>query len=119
MNAAIIYMIAFLGFWLCLWRAVSYLPWRLVRWWIHWVYLCVVLTPWKGTEPEIFYAPAIIVGAFDFLDVGPTGAMKALLPMIAALVGGSLFLVLVAIVGRHLRMKKAGQQSEQEESAVG
>lgn len=95
--AAAIYGLGVLGFWLVVWRVGRLFPWRPLRWWLTWVYLCVVLTPWQGTEPVSYWAPAIIVAAFDFMDVGPNAALAILMPMIQALVIGTLVIVLVGI----------------------
>lgn len=96
-TAALMYGLGVIGFWLVLWRLGRLLPWRPMRWWIVWIYLCVVLTPWQGTEPEPYLAPAIIVAAFDFLDVGMSEALSILTPMIQAMVVGTLVIVLLGI----------------------
>ncbi|MFT7418921.1 MAG: hypothetical protein ACI9PX_000916, partial [Reinekea sp.] len=69
-NAAVFYLAGVAGFWLVMWKLTRYISWPPLRWWIIWVFLCVVLTPWQGVKPEPYYAPAIIVAAFDFLDLG-------------------------------------------------
>jgi Mg2+/citrate symporter len=73
-----------------------------------------VLTPWQGSEPEPYYAPAIIVAAFDFLDLGLSAALTVLDPMIKALIVGSLVIVVFAIVLRIREMKRAGEPEEGE-----
>lgn len=107
-TAATIYGLGVIGFWLVIWRFGRLLPWRPARWWLSWVYLCVVLTPWQATEPEPYIAPAIIVGAFDFLDVGISGALGVLMPMIQAILVGTLVIVMVTI-GLRMRAMKAYQ----------
>jgi hypothetical protein len=109
MKAALFYFAGFLGFWLCIWKITSYLPWRPLRWWITWIYFCVVLTPWQGTDPDIYYAPAIIVAAFDFLDLGMAEALEILRPMGAAMVFGSLVIVLLAIILKIRQLKQNDQ----------
>lgn len=113
-NAAIIYLIGVIGFWVVVWKVGTKLPWRPLRWWLTWLYLCVVLTPWQGSDPEPYYAPAIIVAAFDFLDLGMTAALSVLDPMIKALIVGSLVIVIAAIVLRIRDMKRAGEPEEGE-----
>lgn len=111
-TAALVYGLGVIGFWLVLWRLGRLLPWRPLRWWIVWIYLCVVLTPWQGTEPEPYLAPAIIVAAFDFLDVGMTEALKILTPMIQAMVIGTLVIVLLGI-GMTLARFRSGSDDDQ------
>lgn len=117
-NAAIIYLLGVVGFWIVVWKVGTKLPWRPVRWWLTWLYLCVVLTPWRGTEPEEYYAPAIIVAAFDFLDLGLAPALEVLKPMINALIVGSTVIVGITIVLQIVKMKKnAAIQQEPEPEA--
>jgi len=118
MNAALFYFAGVLGFWLVVWRVSTKLPWRPLRWWLTWLYLCVVLTPWQGSEPEAYYAPAIIVGAFDFLDVGLTQTLQVLQPMINALIVGTAGIVLLAVVLKIRDLKNAKVTSEPAEDSV-
>ncbi|MCH8530211.1 MAG: hypothetical protein LAT65_05100 [Saccharospirillum sp.] len=112
-TAALMYGLGVIGFWLVLWRLGRLLPWRPLRWWIIWIYLCIVLTPWQGTDPEPYLAPAIIVAAFDFLDVGLSEALAILTPMIQAMVIGTLVIVLLGI-GLTLARLKANNSDEQD-----
>ncbi len=100
------YGLGVVGFLLVMWRIGRLFPWRPLRWWLIWVYLCVVLTPWQGTEPEPYLAPAIIVAAFDFLDVGLQASLAILKPMIQALVVGTLVIVLTGIALKIRDMKR-------------
>lgn len=116
MKAALFYFAGFLGFWLCVWKLTSYIPWRPLRWWITWIYFCIVLTPWQGTDPETYYAPLIIVAAFDFLDVGMTEVITLLKPMLAAMVAGSLVIVLLAIVLKIRQLKQSDSEPDDPDS---
>jgi len=110
-TAAAVYGLAVMGFWLLLWRISTFLAWRPLRWWITWIYLCIVLTPWQGTEPEPYYAPAIIVAVFDFMDVGPQASLTIVMPMLQAMVIGTLVIVIAGILLRLRAMKHAADDS--------
>lgn len=110
-NAAIIYLLAVIGFYVVVWKIGTKLPWRPLSWWLSWLYVCVVLTPWRGNEPEEYYAPAIIVAAFDFLDVGWRAALTVLTPMLTLLVLGSTVIVAVAVVQRVIALRKTSPSS--------
>lgn len=105
-TAAAMYGLGVVGFWLVVWRIGRLFPWRPLRWWLTWVYLCVVLTPWQGTEPEPFLAPAIIVAAFEFMDLGMQAALVVVKPMIQALIGGTLVIVLTGITMKLVEMRR-------------
>jgi len=77
-----------------------------------------VLTPWQGMEPEPYYAPAIIVAAFDFLDLGWDSAYKVLAAMINAIVLGSGLIVFVAIVLKIQNIKLVERRSLASEDAA-
>lgn len=105
-NAALAYGIGVLGFLIVMWKLGTKLPWRPLRWWFIWLYLCVVLTPWFGTEPEPYVAPMIIVAAFDFLDLGPQSALSMLSGMAKAIIAGTFVIVVVSIVMRIKALKQ-------------
>ena len=117
-NAAMFYLAGVSGFWLVMWKLTRYISWPPLRWWLVWVFLCVVLTPWQGVEPEPYYAPAIIVAAFDFLDLGWDSAYKVLAAMINAIVLGSGLIVFVAIVLKIQNIKLVERRSLASEDAA-
>jgi hypothetical protein len=117
-NAAMFYLAGVAGFWLVMWKLTRYISWPPLRWWLVWVFLCVVLTPWQGMEPEPYYAPAIIVAAFDFLDLGWDSAYKVLAAMINAIVLGSGLIVFVAIVLKIQNIKLVERRSLASEDAA-
>jgi len=117
-NAAMFYLAGVAGFWLVMWKLTRYISWPPLRWWLVWVFLCVVLTPWQGVEPEPYYAPAIIVAAFDFLDLGWDSAYKVLAAMINAIVLGSGLILFVAIVLKIQNIKLVERRSLASEDAA-
>lgn len=117
-NAAIVYLLGVIGFWLVVWKVGTKIRWRPLRWWLTWLYLCVVLTPWQGTEPETFVAPVIIVAAFDFLDLGLSSALELLQPMLMALAVGTVVIVFAAIGLRLRQMKRVGDDADPSEAAA-
>lgn len=117
-NAAIVYLLGVLGFWLVVWKVGTKIRWRPLRWWLTWLYLCVVLTPWQSAEPDAYIAPVIIVAAFDFLDLGLSSALTLLQPMIMALAVGTVIIVFAAIVLQIRRMKQRDDEAPDQEKAL-
>lgn len=114
--AAILYIFGVLGFWLSLWKLSSKLPWRPLGWWIQWLFLCVVLTPWRAEGPDGHLAPAVIVAAFDFLDLGAAPALLIIQPMLNAIVVGSAVIVVLAVILR-IKALKSTRNAEVGEKA--
>jgi hypothetical protein len=117
-NAAVFYLLGVAGFWLVMWKLTCYIPWPPLRWWFVWVFFCVVLTPWQGIEPEPYYAPVIIVAAFDFLDLGWDSALELLASMINAIILGSGVIVFLAIVLKIQSLKRAQQRPPETDEAL-
>jgi hypothetical protein len=107
-NAALAFGAGVIGFLIVMWKlGTKVTPWRPLRYWMMWVYLCVVLAPWFGTEPEPYVAPVIIVAAFDFLDLGAKSALAMLSDMGKAIVAGTFVIVAISIVQRIRALKRA------------
>jgi len=80
----------------------------------------LLFTPWQGTDPQPFLAPAVVVAAFDFLDGLDKGfaaavnvALTTLTPMIFALLVASVLAVVSGIV-RVMRKKPELQRPEEQ-----
>ncbi len=102
-NAALAYFAGAFGFLIVMWKVTSAIRWLPLKLWFLWMYLCLVFTPWHSADPEnSFYAPVIIVAAFDFLDLGVQSSLVLLKPMFSAIIFGTLVLVAFGI---YLKLK--------------
>lgn len=68
-----------------LWMAFRYVPSRNFRWFLRATTAAILVVPWQGTDPEVYYAPVIIVGAFAFMDTGLNDALETLQPLLAVI----------------------------------
>lgn len=68
-----------------LWIGYRYVPSNNLRWFLRATTAAILIVPWKGTDPEVYYAPVIIVGAFAFMDTGLNDALLALQPLLAVI----------------------------------
>lgn len=68
-----------------LWIGFRYVPSKNLRWFLRATTAAVLIVPWRGTDPEVYYAPLIIVGAFAFMDTGLNDALLELQPLLAVI----------------------------------
>lgn len=102
-----VYVVVSLILYSLLWIGTTRLPWRSLRWYLRYVIAVVLIVPWQGQEPEVYYAPAFIVGGFELMDSGVRTMLDILAPLIALLVLGTL--VLFAHIGFGLWRQRRGQ----------
>lgn len=92
-----IYLIAGAGVLLAWWQVVKLFKRIELR--LLWMALMaiVIFTPWHASEPVPFFAPAVIVAAFDFLDGLDRGLFAALMIVLNRLLPMILAILLVSI----------------------
>lgn len=101
----LIYIIAGIGLIVCFWQLIRLLKSPYLKRFLVSILAIGIFTPtWQSGE-EAFIAPAILVGAFDFLDgldkglaAGINIALKSVLPMILLMVISSCIFVGLKIV---------------------
>ncbi|TGG95549.1 hypothetical protein E4656_03790 [Natronospirillum operosum] len=68
-----------------LWLGIRWMPGRNMRFFLRATLLAILVVPWRGEDPEVYFAPVIIVGAFAFMDTGPSAALLELQPLLAVI----------------------------------
>ncbi|MCH8550614.1 MAG: hypothetical protein LAT62_01680 [Natronospirillum sp.] len=68
-----------------LWIGIRWVPGRNMRFFLRATILAILVVPWQGTDPEVYYAPVIIVGAFAFMDTGLNDALLELQQLLAVI----------------------------------
>ena len=68
-----------------LWLGIRWIPGRNMRFFLRATALAILAVPWRGTDPEVYYAPVVIVGAFAFMDTGLNDALLELQPLLAVI----------------------------------
>lgn len=100
-----------------LWIGFRYVPSRNLRWFLRATTAAILIVPWRGTDPEVYYAPVIIVGAFAFMDTGLNDALLELQPLLAVI----LVIAVITLVKEILefgwrithRKKDAGEKKDE------
>lgn len=78
-----------------LWRGLAYL----LECWL----LAILLTPWYVLPDQEIMAPAFIVFAMDTITIGPTAGIRALIPLVMALM---LMLIVAVVLGVAYRIRR-------------
>lgn len=68
-----------------LWLGIRWIPGRNMRFFLRATLLAILVVPWRGEDPEVYFAPVIIVGAFAFMDTGLSAALLELRPLLAVI----------------------------------
>lgn len=92
---------------------LSVLGWRLLRrlrprelgWLLQCWLLALLFTPWYVLEDQDILAPALIVFALDTITIAPVAGIRALTPLVLALLAG---LLLAALLGVVYRIRRHG-----------
>ncbi|MEX0584284.1 MAG: hypothetical protein WEB07_00870, partial [Natronospirillum sp.] len=97
-----------------LWIGFRYVPARNLRWFLRSSTAAVLIVPWRGTEPEEYFAPAIIVGAFAFMDTGLTAALAELELLLAVILVLAVITLIKEIIefGWRWRSRSAAPKQE-------
>jgi len=99
-GAWVVYLVAALVLSVLAWRLFSrFLP-RLLAWLLECWLLALLLTPWYVLEDQKILAPAFIVFALDTITVEPLAGIRALTPLVLALLAAALVAVLLSVVER-------------------
>jgi len=92
---------------------LSYLCWIVLRkisfrelgWLLQFWLLALLFTPWYVLPDEDVMAPALMIFVMDAITVDMTSAIRALIPLIMAMLLGILLTAVMSIVYRFRRRK--------------
>lgn len=99
-TAWLVYLVAGAVLSLLCWRVLRrYLP-RALAYLLQCWLLAVLLTPWYVEEGSEIMAPAFIVFAMDSITIAPIAGVRALIPLIMAMVAALLIAVVLSVIHR-------------------
>ncbi len=89
----------------------SWIAWRILRRvfsrgisvFIQCLLLAVLFTPWYVLPDQEYMAPAYIIFVMDSITMDSTAGIRALIPLVMAMMGASLLALLLIIMGRFRR----------------
>ena len=104
-----IYLTAGVVFSLISWKVMKrYFFWREMAYLLESLLLAIIFTPWYVLPEEEILAPALIVFMLDLITVDLTTSIRALIPLVMAMLFGIIVTLVLSII---YRIKRRGQTS--------
>jgi hypothetical protein len=89
------------------WMQLRKLRPRELGWLLQFWFMALMFTPWEVDVGGEVQAPALIIFVMDAITVSRESAIRALIPLVMALLSGLLLTVLLSVGYRILRRRKA------------
>jgi hypothetical protein len=103
-----IYLTAGVVFSLISWKLMKRYFWREMAYLLESLLLAIIFTPWYVLPEEEILAPALIVFMLDLITVDLTTSIRALIPLVMAMLFGIIVTLVLSII---YRIKRRGQTS--------
>jgi len=103
-----IYLVAGIVFSLISWKVMKRYFWREMAYLLESLLLAVIFTPWYVLPEEEILAPALIVFMLDLITVDLTTSIRALIPLVMAMLFGVIVTLVLSVI---YRIKRRGQTS--------
>ena len=103
-----IYLTAGVVFSLISWKVMKRYFWREMAYLLESLLLAIIFTPWYVLPEEEILAPALIVFMLDLITEDLTTSIRALIPLVMAMLFGIIVTLVLSII---YRIKHRGQTS--------
>ena len=103
-----IYLTAGVVFSLISWKVMKRYFWREMTYLLESLLLAIIFTPWYVLPEEEILAPALIVFMLDLITEDLTTSIRALIPLVMAMLFGIIVTLVLSII---YRIKHRGQTS--------
>jgi len=103
-----IYLTAGVVFSLISWKVMKRYFWREMTYLLESLLLAIIFTPWYVLPEEEILAPALIVFMLDLITEDLTTSIRALIPLVMAMLFGIIVTLVLSII---YRIKRRGQTS--------
>lgn len=103
-----IYLVAGIVFSLISWKVMRRYFWREMAYLLESLLLAVIFTPWYVLPEEEILAPALIVFMLDLITADLTTSIRALIPLVMAMLFGVIVTLVLSVI---YRIKRRGQTS--------
>lgn len=115
--AWIIYLLAGVAFSVLSWRFLKRMLWRELAYLLQSLLLAIIFTPWYVLPEDEILAPAIIVFMLDLVTIDAATSIRALIPLVMAMLFGVIVTVILSFIYR-VRRRRRDRHTIVEEGAV-
>lgn len=98
-----IYLLAAVALAVFVWRFLRQYVWRGLAYVLECLLLALLFTPWYVRPDQDFLAPAFMVFLMDSITLSPTEGVRALIPLVMAMLAGLLLALVLTLVHRFRR----------------
>ena len=102
-----VYLIAGVAFSIISWKVMKKILWRDLTYLLESLLLAIIFTPWYVLPEDEILAPALIVFMLDLITVDVTTSIRALIPLVMAMVFGIIVTVILSVIYRVRRKKSS------------
>lgn len=101
-----VYLVAGIAFSILSWKFLKRFLWRELAYLVQCLLMAIIFTPWYVLPEEEILAPAIIIFMLDLITIDATTSIRALIPLVMALLLGIIATVVLSILYRIRRRRQ-------------
>ena len=98
--AWLVYLSAGIIFSLISWKVMKKVLWRELAYLLQSLLLAIIFTPWYVLPEDEILAPALIVFMLDLITVDITTSIRALIPLVMAMLFGIIVTIILSVLYR-------------------
>jgi hypothetical protein len=107
MGAWAVYLVAGVIFSVISWKFLKKILWRELAYLLQSLLLAIIFTPWYVLPDEEILAPAIIIFMLDLVTIDVTTSIRALIPLVMAMLLGIIVTIVLSLMYR-VRRRRSG-----------
>jgi len=98
--AWLVYLLAGIAFSFISWKVMKKFLWRELAYLLQSLLLAIIFTPWYVLPEDEILAPALIVFMLDLITVDINTSIRALIPLVMAMLFGIIVSIILSVIYR-------------------
>lgn len=108
-TAWLVYLLAGIAFSFMSWKVMKKFLWRELAYLLQSMLLAIIFTPWYVLPEDEILAPALIVFMLDLITVDVSTGIRALIPLVMAILFGIIVTIILSVLYRIRRKKNSAE----------